>query len=149
MSGKRYAFVPMDVEEVGPQKVEKKKSSKQRHREDRDRHRDRDRDTSRRHKSRSRSPQEARSSKSKSFRTRGRDHGDADDPWGDEEPPSDDGAAGGEPEFQESASKRVKLSHEEREDDDAELSDTARDRKEAEAFAKRLKARDDGRTKKL
>ncbi|KAK8088110.1 pre-mRNA-splicing factor ATP-dependent RNA helicase-like protein cdc28 [Apiospora hydei] len=148
---KRYAFVPMDEEEVGPQKVEKKRS-KHRHRDDRDKHRDRDRDHDKERHSRSSrhdrslSPRGSRSTKSKSIRRRDHD-ADADDRWGDEEPASDDGGADEEPEFPESASKRVKLSHDERHDDDADLSDTARDRKEAEEFAKRLKAKDDGKSK--
>lgn len=41
----------------------------------------------------------------------------------------------------------MKISHDDRHDDDADLSDTARDRKEAEEFAKRLKAKDDGKSK--
>ncbi|KAK7908495.1 helicase associated domain-containing protein [Apiospora marii] len=144
---KRYAFVPMDTEEVGPQKVEKKRS-KRRHRDDRDKPRDHDRE---RHSRPSRhdrtpSPRNSRSSKSKSFRRRDHD-ADADDRWGDEEPASDDGGADEEPEFPESPAKRVKLSHKDHHDDDADLSDTARDRKEAEEFAKRLKAKDDGKSK--
>ncbi|KAK7951262.1 Helicase associated domain-containing protein [Apiospora aurea] len=152
---KRYAFVPMDEEEVGPQKVEKKRS-KHRHRDDRDKHRDRDRDRDQDHDKerhsrssrhdRSLSPRGSRSTKSKSIRRRDHD-AEADDRWSDEEPASDDGGADEEPEFPESASKRVKLSHDGRQDDDADLSDTARDRKEAEEFAKRLKAKDDGKSK--
>lgn len=164
MSGsKRYAFVPMDEDEVGPQKVEdKKKRSKHRHRDDRDRpktdDRDRDRDRARdrdhdrdrdhgRHRHRSRSPRDARSTKPKSIRRHDR-NADFDDRWGDEEPASDDGGADDEPELQESSSKRVKLTHDDRGDDDADLSDSARDRKEAEEFAKRLKARDDNKSSK-
>ncbi|KAK8139085.1 helicase associated domain-containing protein [Apiospora sp. TS-2023a] len=144
---KRYAFVPMDTEEVGPQKVEKKRS-KRRHRDDRDKPRDQDRE---RHSRPSRhertpSPRNSRSSKSKSIRRRDHD-ADADDRWGDEEPASDDGGADEEPEFPESPAKRMKISHDDRQDDDADLSDTARDRKEAEEFAKRLKAKDDGKSK--
>ncbi|KAI1850542.1 hypothetical protein JX266_003824 [Neoarthrinium moseri] len=159
MSGKRYAFVPMEDEEVGPQKVEKKSKSKHRDRDrdhDRDRDRDRDRGSSRRHqqsrhsrsRSRSRSPRESRSSKSKSYRTKERTNDDFADRWGDQEPSDDEAAADDEPEFQESASKRVKLSHDDQQDD-ADLSDSARDRKEADDFAKRLKARDEEKTKKL
>lgn len=168
MSGsKRYAFVPMDEDEVGPQKVEdKKKRSKHRHRDDRDRtrtedrdrdrdragdrDRDRDRDHGRRHH-RSRSPRDARGTRPKSIRRHDR-NADFDDRWGDEEPASDDGGADDEPELQESSSKRVKLTHDDRGggggDDDADLSDSARDRKEAEEFAKRLKARDDNKSSK-
>ena len=144
---KRYAFVPMDDEEVGPQKVAAKKKSRH-HRDDRDKRRDHDQERHSRpsRHDRSRSPRNSRTSKSKSIRRRDND-ADADDRWGDEEPASDDGAAGEEPEFQESASKRVKISHDDRDDDDADLSDTARDRKEAEEFAKRLKAKDDGKSK--
>lgn len=158
MSSKKYALVPMDDDEVGPQKVDKSKhKSKHRHREDRDRNRDKDRDrerdreSSRRKQERSRSPRDSRSHKSRSYRRHDRD--DADDRWGDQEPSSDEDEppADDEPKYQESASKRVKLSHDQKdqEEDDADLSDTTRDRKEAEAFAKRLRERDDGRTKKV
>ncbi|RYP28548.1 hypothetical protein DL767_007154 [Monosporascus sp. MG133] len=150
MSAKRYAFVPMDEEEVGPQKVEKeKKRRKHRHR-DEDSHRSSRRARSR-SRSRSRSPRrESHRHRPKALRKRGDD--DHDDRWGDEEesespPPGDE-----EPEFQESASKRVKLSHDDQRDgderDDGSESDTARDRKEAEAFAKRLKERDEQKSKK-
>ncbi|RYO85155.1 hypothetical protein DL764_009222 [Monosporascus ibericus] len=150
MSAKRYAFVPMDEEEVGPQKVEKeKKRRKHRHR-DQDSHRSSRRARSR-SRSRSRSPRrESHRHRPKALRKRGED--DHDDRWGDEEesespPPGDE-----EPEFQESASKRVKLSHDDQRDGDergdGSESDTARDRKEAEAFARRLKERDEQKSKK-
>ncbi|KAL7622793.1 hypothetical protein AAE478_006472 [Parahypoxylon ruwenzoriense] len=155
MSAQRYAFVPMDEDEVGPQKVEKK--SKHRRRDDNGRsssHRDsqpKSHRTRNRSRSRSRSPRrESYKTKSKSIRRRGQD--DFDDRWGDEEPgtepePSEDGRDE-ESEFQESAPKRVKLSHEDGggEDDGAE-SDTARDIAEREAFARRLKERDEGKSK--
>ncbi|KFA77218.1 hypothetical protein S40288_01302 [Stachybotrys chartarum IBT 40288] len=147
MSSKRYALLPMDDDEVGPQKVAKEK--KHRRRRDRDdkpkpsSHRDRSR-------SRSRSPRQKSSHASRSRTTRRRkDPADFDDRWGDEEVPSDEPEE--EPEFKESASKRVKLSH----DEDADLSDGAReelarkrDIEEREAFSKRLKEKDDGRSKK-
>lgn len=155
MSGKRYAFVPMDEDEVGPQKVEKK--SKHRRRDENGKsssHRDSHRKTHR-SRSRSRSPRrdrdrESHRHKSKSIRRRGDD--DFDDRWGDEEPgsepePSDNGRDD-EPEFQESAPKRVKLSHDEGEEkDDGAESDTARDIAEREAFAKRLRERDSGKSR--
>jgi pre-mRNA-splicing factor ATP-dependent RNA helicase DHX16 len=61
-----------------------------------------------------------------------------------------------EPEFEESAKKRVKVSHDDGKDEkDEDLSDGAkeererqRDIEEREAFAKRLKEKDDGRSKK-
>lgn len=153
MSGKRYAFVPMDADEVGPQRVEKEKKSKHRRRDD-------DKKSSSRHdshhksnhtRSRSRSPRrDSHRTKSKSIRKR--DQGDFDDRWGDEEPgsepePSDDGRDE-EPEFKESDRKRVKLSYDERDEaDEGAESDTARDRAEREAFAKRLKERDGGKSK--
>ncbi|KAI0896533.1 P-loop containing nucleoside triphosphate hydrolase protein [Annulohypoxylon nitens] len=153
MSGKRYAFVPMDADEVGPQRVEKEKKSKHRRRDD-------DKKSSSRHdshhksnrtRSRSRSPRrDSHRTKSKSIRKRDQD--DFDDRWGDEEPgsepePSDDGRDE-EPEFKESDRKRVKLSHDERDEvDEGAESDTARDRAEREAFAKRLKERDGGKSK--
>lgn len=164
MSAKRYAFVPMDEEEVGPQKVEKdKKRRKHRHRDEDSRRKSRHAARSR-SRSRSRSPhRESHRHRPKALRKRGDD--DYDERWGDESesesppsPPED------EAEFKESASKRVKLSHDDEEtsrrgDDDrsddrgddhgdGSESDTTRDRKEAEAFAKRLKERDEGKSKK-
>ncbi|KAG9255660.1 P-loop containing nucleoside triphosphate hydrolase protein [Emericellopsis atlantica] len=135
---KRYALLPMDDEEVGPQKVGKER--KHRSRRDRD-----DKHRSRR-RSRSRSPR--KSSSSKSYRRRE----DGDDRWADEEPPTDEeeDEPQGEPEFEESVSKRVKLSHTPKEEED--LSDGAaeekRDQEERDAFAKRLKEKDDSRSKK-
>ncbi|KAI1816322.1 P-loop containing nucleoside triphosphate hydrolase protein [Poronia punctata] len=145
---KRYAFVPMDEDEVGPQKVETKSKHRRRDENDRSRsHRHRHRSRSR---SRSRSPR--RESKHKSKTIRKRDQGDDDDRWGDEEPepsPSGDERAD-EPEFKESAAKRVKLSHHDDDDDeDGADSDAARDRAEREAFAKRLKERDSGKSKNV
>lgn len=155
MSNKRYAFIPMDEGEVGPQKVEKK--SKHRRRDENGKsssHRDSRRKSHRtqsRSRSRSRSPRgDSHRQKTKSIRKRAED--DFDDRWGDEEPgsepePSDDGRDE-EPDFKESAPKRVKLSHDEREgEDDGADSDTARDIAEREAFAKRLKERDGGKSK--
>ncbi|TLD19918.1 hypothetical protein PspLS_09539 [Pyricularia sp. CBS 133598] len=156
-SNKKYAFIPMQDDEVGPQKV--KKSSKDR----RDKKKD---SSSSRHsrshrRSRSRSP--ARESSSKHYRSRAKDsrrdydrqssrRDDKEDRWADDEPLTDDEAD--EPEFEQSASKRVKLSHAD-DAEDADLSDGAReelqaqrDRAEREAFSNRLKERDDGRSKK-
>ncbi|KAJ1326544.1 pre-mRNA-splicing factor ATP-dependent RNA helicase DHX16 [Microdochium nivale] len=161
MSSKRYAFVPMDEAEVGPQKVEKRdpKKSSRRHRDDKSRRPDAHRSSRRRSRSRSRSPpRESQRPKTKAIR-RQPGEGDHDDRWGDEEPDPDasddqeDAASANDGlEFRESASKRVKLNHDEgvtRDDkeDDSEL-EAARDREEAEAFAKRLRERDDGRGKK-
>ncbi|KAI8251822.1 Pre-mRNA-splicing factor ATP-dependent RNA helicase-like protein [Colletotrichum sp. SAR11_239] len=156
MASKKYAFLPMEDDEVGPTKVVKeKKKHKSRHR-DRSRERDRDRDRSERtsrRRSRSRSPARP----SKQYRKRDTDN---DDRWADEEPPSEgEEEVDGEPEFQESASKRVKLSHDDRDRErdrerDEDLSDGAReelerqrDIEEREAFAKRLKDKDDKRSK--
>lgn len=149
MSGKRYAFVPMGADEVGPQKIEKK--SKHRRREDGGKsssHRRSHRDRSR---SRSRSPRRD-SHMHKSMTIRKREQNDFDDRWGDEEPesgrePSVD-EHDEEPEFQESAPKRVKKGHEDREEKDGGAeSDTERDIAERDAFAKRLKERESGKTK--
>ncbi|KAI8274382.1 Pre-mRNA-splicing factor ATP-dependent RNA helicase-like protein [Colletotrichum sp. SAR11_240] len=155
MASKKYAFLPMEDDEVGPTKVVKeKKKHKLRHR-DRSRERDRDRDRSERtsrRRSRSRSPARP----SKQYRKRDTDN---DDRWADEEPPSEVEEVDEEPEFQESASKRVKLSHDDRDRErdrerDEDLSDGAReelerqrDIEEREAFAKRLKDKDDKRSK--
>ncbi|KAK2755431.1 ATP-dependent RNA helicase DHX8 (helicase associated domain-containing protein) [Colletotrichum kahawae] len=156
MASKKYAFLPMEDDEVGPTKVVKeKKKHKSRHR-DRSRERERDRDRSERtsrRRSRSRSPARP----SKQYRKRDTDN---DDRWADEEPPSQgEEEVDEEPEFQESASKRVKLSHDDRDRErdrerDEDLSDGAReelerqrDIEEREAFAKRLKDKDDKRSK--
>ncbi|CAI0648765.1 unnamed protein product [Colletotrichum noveboracense] len=156
MASKKYAFLPMEDTEVGPTKVVKeKKKHKSRHR-DRSRERERDRDRSERtsrRRSRSRSPARP----SKQYRKRDTDN---DDRWADEEPPSEvEEEVDEEPEFQESASKRVKLSHDDRDRErdrerDEDLSDGAReelerqrDIEEREAFAKRLKDKDDKRSK--
>lgn len=163
MSSKKYAFLPMDDQEVGPQKVAADKRHKHRHRH-RDDKASSERSKARRHRSRSasKSPRSDRHrrhpSQTRTFRRR--DAGaDFDDRWGDEAPPSDGPDDGdGAPEFLESASKRVKLSH----DDDKlqsppqeDLSDGAReevarqkDIEEREAFAKRLREKDDGKSKK-
>ncbi|KAH0431146.1 helicase associated domain-containing protein [Colletotrichum camelliae] len=156
MASKKYAFLPMEDDEVGPTKVVKeKKKHKSRHR-DRSRERERDRDRSERtsrRRSRSRSPARP----SKQYRKRDTDN---DDRWADEEPPSEgEEDVDEEPEFQESASKRVKLSHDDRDRErdrerDEDLSDGAReelerqrDIEEREAFSKRLKDKDDKRSK--
>ena len=163
MSSKKYALLPMDDEEVGPQRVGKEKKHKSRRRSrDRDHKRDEgpqsSRDSkSRRDRSRSRSPRRSSnhpSSKSKSYRRR--TENDFDDRWADEEPPSDEPEE--EPEFEESASKRVKLSHDDEDSKsvkDEDLSDGAKeelqrqkDLEERDAFAKRLKQKDDSRSKK-
>ncbi|TEA20543.1 Pre-mRNA-splicing factor ATP-dependent RNA helicase-like protein cdc28 [Colletotrichum sidae] len=166
MASKKYAFLPMEEDEVGPAKVVKdKKKHKPRHRDrsrererDREHERDRDRDRDHRsekpHRRRSRSRSPARPSKQ--YRKRDTDY---DDRWADEEPPSEpeEPEADDEPDFRESASKRVKLSHGDarpRDDDDADLSDGAReelerqrDIEEREAFARRLKEKDDKRSR--
>ncbi|KAL3963162.1 hypothetical protein ACCO45_000166 [Purpureocillium lilacinum] len=160
MSSKKYAFLPMEDDEVGPQKVAKEKKHKHRSR-DRDRERDDKSSRSsrpRRDRSRSRSPRSSShrhdSGRSKTYRRRDAE-ADFDDRWGDEEPPSDepDAQDDGAPEFEESASKRVKLSHDEPREED--LSDGAKeelarqkDIEEREAFAKRLREKDEGRSKK-
>ncbi|KAG6071933.1 hypothetical protein E4U16_005782 [Claviceps sp. LM84 group G4] len=168
MSSKRYAFVPMGDEEVGPQKVVKEKKQKHRHR-----HRDHDGDgdgqgksssrhsQSRRKRSRSDSPGPSSHSRtSKHYRRRDAE-AHSDDRWADEEPVSDDASGSTHddiPDFGASANKRIKISHDERMRDDeneANLSDGAkeelarrRDIEEREAFAKRLKEKDDGKSKK-
>lgn len=161
MSSKKYAFIPMDDDEVGPQKVSKEKKHK--HRRDRDRQ---EKSSSRpsqsrreRSRSRSHSPPRTSSNTSRPKHYRRRDaEAEFDDRWADEEPPSDDPDVREEdpqPEFEESASKRMKLSHSDRQQDEADLSDGAKeelarqkDIEEREAFAKRLKEKDDGRSKK-
>ncbi|KAF3353581.1 hypothetical protein VDGD_00165 [Verticillium dahliae] len=155
MSSKKYAFLPMGDDELGPAKVtkeKKEKRSKHRHRDHDRNDRDRgERSSRRRSGSRSRSPHRPAKQQYRKRDT------DADDRWADEEPPSDMDDVEEEPEFKESAPKRVKLSHGEGDRDgdrDADLSDGAReelerqrDIEEREAFAKRLRDKDDGKSK--
>ncbi|KAF4978706.1 hypothetical protein FZEAL_4948, partial [Fusarium zealandicum] len=153
MSSKKYALLPMDDDEVGPQKVTKEKKHKHRHRDRDDKSSSRP-SKSRRDRSRSRSPGRESSShhsRPKQYR-RTDDKDDFDDRWGDEEPASDEAEEEDDREFEESASKRVKLSHDEPNEED--LSDGAKeelarrkDIEEREAFAKRLKQKDDKRSK--
>lgn len=158
----------MGDEEVGPQKVVKEKKQKHRHR-----HRDHDGDgdgqgksssrhsQSRRKRSQSHSPGPSSHSRSSKHYRRRDAEAHSDDRWADEEPVSDDAGASthdDRPDFEASASKRMKFSHDERTRDDeneANLSDGAkeelarrRDIEEREAFAKRLKEKDDGKSKK-
>lgn len=174
MSSKKYAFLPMGDDEVGPQKVSKEKKhrsrrdrSRDRDRDkDRDRRRDRDRDErsskshrSRRERSRSRSPRHGPSQHSKSYRRK--DDEAFEDRWADDDlpPEPEDDDQYDEPEFSESASKRMKLSHREEETRDEprdeDLSDGAKeerarkkDQEEREAFAKRLRDKDSGKSRK-
>lgn len=141
MGAKKYALVSMGDEELGPAKVAETKKEKRRHSEKRsptrDRHRDRD-------------TREDSSQKTLEYRTRTirkRDHAstDFDDRWGDEEFVSDD-----EPDFQESASKRVKTEHKEELSASArEEQERQRDQEEKNAFAKRLATKDADKSKKI
>ncbi|RDA90785.1 hypothetical protein CP533_3615 [Ophiocordyceps camponoti-saundersi (nom. inval.)] len=149
MSSKKYAFVPMDDDEVGPQRIAKeKKKHKHRHR-----HHDERRPTRDPSRSRSRSPRND-SRRTKTFRRRNAE-AEFDDRWGDESPPD----------FEESANKRLKLSHDGDEDGNEDISNRSqpkedlsegakeelarqKDIEEREAFAKRLREKDDGKSKK-
>lgn len=162
MSSKKYAFLPMDDGEVGPQKVTKDKPHKSRRR-DRDRDRDRDHkpsSRSRRDRSRTRSRtppgSSQRASQPKQYRRRDERAG-FEDRWADEEPPSDepeeDDDDDDDDESKAPERKRTKLSHDEPRDED--LSDGAREERqrqkdieERDAFAKRLRDKTDGKSKK-
>ena len=137
MSGKKYALLPMEEDEVGPAKVVEKKE-KRRHSEKsssrREKHRERSRD---------RSPKRESEHRSKTIRRREANEADFDDRWGDEEYVSEE-----EPEFQESAPKRVKTSHSDDDIDDEER-ERRKDQAEKEAFAKRLRDKDADKTKKI
>ncbi|GAB0134736.1 hypothetical protein EsDP_00003093 [Epichloe bromicola] len=161
MSSKRYAFVPMGDDEVGPQRVVKEKKRKHRRRDGDDNKSSSRHSRSRRDRSPSRSPAPS-SHKQSSKRYRRRDaEADVDDRWADEEPPPDNPDNPDAPmpdkeaEFEASASKRMKLDHDDGQGEDGHLSDGAKeelarrkDIEEREAFAKRLKEKDDGRSKK-
>jgi pre-mRNA-splicing factor ATP-dependent RNA helicase DHX16 len=141
MASKKYAFIPM--EEDGPPSVKVKKYKSRDEKKKSSRH-----SRSNRSRSRSRSPKRDPTHYSSRTKTSRRDkRKDYDDRWADEDlSPYEE-----EEDFQESASKRVKISHDDdapSKEDDADLSDDARDRAERDAFAKRLKERDDGKSKK-
>ena len=140
MSGKKYALLPMEEDEVGPAKVVEKKKEKRRHGEKssssrREKHRDRSRD---------RSPRRESDHRSKTIRRRDANEADFEDRGGDEEYVSEE-----EPEFQESAPKRVKTSHSDDDDIDDEERERRKDQAEKEAFAKRLRDKDADKTKKI
>lgn len=146
-AAKKYALLPMEEEDLGPAKVIEKKKEKRRHGEKssssrRDKHRDRSRE-----RERERSPRRESEHRSKTIRRRDVNETDFDDRWGDEEYVSEE-----EPEFQESASKRVKTDHA-KDDVEEDISDTERERRKDQAekdeFAKRLHSKDKDKTKKL
>ena len=128
-AAKKYALLPMGEEDLGPAKVVEKKKEKRRHR---------DKSPSRREKhTRERSPERSprRDSEHRPRKLRRREENDADleDRWGDEEYVSEE-----DPEFQESATKRIKTDHVKDEEDG--LSEGERERRkdqaEKDAFAR-------------
>jgi pre-mRNA-splicing factor ATP-dependent RNA helicase DHX16 len=139
MAGKKYALLPMEEEEVGPAKVVEKKKEKRRHGEKSSSSR---REKNTRERSRDRSPRRESEHRSKTIRRRDANDADFDDRWGDEEYISE------EPEFQESAPKRVKIDNSD-EGIDEEERERRKDQAEKEAFAKRLQAKDADKTKKI
>ncbi|RDL37632.1 putative pre-mRNA splicing protein PRP2 [Venustampulla echinocandica] len=145
MGAKKYALLPMEEEDLGPAKVVEKKKEKRRHGEKSSS----SRHDSHRTRSRERSPRrESQHHRSKTIRRREENGGDFDDRWGDEEYVSEQ-----EAEFQESASKRVKVAHAKDDPQEEDISETERERRadqaEKEAFAKRLLSKDADKTKKL
>ncbi|TAQ90968.1 hypothetical protein B7494_g718 [Chlorociboria aeruginascens] len=142
MGAKKYALLPMEDEDLGPAKVVEKKKEKRRHGEKSARH-ERHRERS---QERSRSRHRDSEHRSKTIRKRDTNDADFQDRWGDEEYVSEQ-----EPEFQESASKRVKITHEPEElsEEAREELERRRDQEEKEAFAKRLQSKDADKTKKI
>lgn len=133
MPSNKYAFVPMDDDEVGPTKVVEKKEKRRHGDKKRDRHRDR---------SREKSPRREEHHRSKTIRKR--DTND-DDRWGDEEYISEE-----EVMFQQPSPKRVKIDREQSPPNETEEERADRiDREERDAFAKRLQAKDADKTKKI
>jgi pre-mRNA-splicing factor ATP-dependent RNA helicase DHX16 len=143
MGPKKYALVPMDEEDLGPAKVVEKKKEKRRYGEKSSSSR---REKHTRERSRERSPRREAEPRSKTIRKREANDAEFDDRWGDEEYVSEE-----EPEFQESAAKRLKTEHEKEneEDIDEEERERRRDQAEKEAFAKRLHSKDADKTKKI
>ncbi|KAL3424057.1 helicase associated domain-containing protein [Phlyctema vagabunda] len=147
VGAKKYALLPMEEEDLGPAKVVEKKKEKRRHGEKSSSRRERG--TRDRERSRERSPRRETEHRSKTIRRRDANGADFDDRWGDEEYVSEE-----EPEFQESASKRIKTEHDQ--DEEMDMSEEAvaererkRDQEEKDAFAKRLQSKDADKTKKL
>jgi len=151
MSGKKYALLPMEDDDLGPTKVVERKKEKRRHgdkssRKEKHRERSRERERSPR-RERERSPRREDNHRSKTIRKRDVNEAEFEDRWGDEEYISEP-----EPEFQESASKRVKTSHEDENEDDGlddEERERRRDQAEKDAFVQRLHAKDADKTKKI
>ncbi|KAM3076728.1 Cyclin-dependent kinase catalytic subunit [Clarireedia jacksonii] len=145
MSGKRYALLPMEDEDLGPAKVVEKKKEKRRHGDKSSSSR---KERHAREKSRERSPHRERDleHRSKPSRRRNAKDEDFEDRWGDEEYVSEE-----EPEFHESASKRVKVEHAPESDDGLSEGERERRRDQAEkdAFTKRLLSKDSDKTKKI
>ncbi|RFU29796.1 hypothetical protein B7463_g6538, partial [Scytalidium lignicola] len=147
MCAKKYSLLPMGDDDLEPPKVVEKKKERRRHR---------DKSPSkyekrRRDHSREQSPRRELEHRSKAIRRRDINEAEFEDRWGDEEFVPEDG----EPEFQESAPKRVKMDHDQSVNED-ELSEEARaelerrrDQEEKEAFARRLQSKDADKTKKL
>ncbi|SPN97699.1 probable pre-mRNA splicing protein PRP2 [Cephalotrichum gorgonifer] len=138
MSSKKYAFVAMDEDEVGPERVVKK-DRKHKSKLSRRRSKSPARPSgSRRHRSRSPQP-------SKAYRQR-KDR-DFDDRWGDEEVGSEDEEVSAPP-----SPKRVKTKHHDEDSRESRREETPLEEEEAErrrdiaerdALAERLKHRDD------
>ncbi|PQE23376.1 hypothetical protein CJF32_00009423 [Rutstroemia sp. NJR-2017a WRK4] len=145
MSGKRYALLPMEDEDLGPAKVVEKKKEKRRHGEKSSSSR---KERHARERSRERSPRRERDleHRSKPSRRRNAKDEDFEDRWGDEEYVSEE-----EPEFHESASKRVKVEHAPESEDGLSEGERERRRDQAEkdAFTKRLLSKDSDKTKKI
>ena len=110
MSGKKYALLPMEDDDLGPTKVVERKKEKRRH-GDKSSRKEKHRERSPR-RERERSPRREDNHRSKTIRKRDVNEAEFEDRWGDEEYISEP-----EPEFQESASKRVKTSHEDENED--------------------------------
>lgn len=146
MGAKKYALLPMEEEDLGPAKVVEKRKEKRRYGEKSSSSR---REKEPRDQSRERSPRRESENRTKAIRRRNAGDQDFEDRWGDEEYVPEE-----EPEFQESASKRIKTEHDQPAEEDlseearAEL-ERQRDIAEREAFAQRLKSKDDDKTKKL
>ena len=135
MASKKYALLPMEDEDLGPAKVVEKKKEKRRHGEKPSSSR---REKEPHERSRERSPRRESEHRSKTIRKR--ENGDAafEDRWGDEEYVSEE-----EPEFQESAPKRLKRDKSPEDDGlDDEERQRRQDQAEKDAFAKRLREKD-------
>ncbi|CCU81826.1 unnamed protein product [Blumeria hordei] len=142
MGSKKYAFLPMEDEDLGPARVKKKKEKLSRQGKQLSGEKI---SSSLSHHSSPRPEATSKHGPRSHIRHRPTNEAQFDERWGDEEHLIDE-----EPNFQESTPKRIKTDHK---NDSEELNEEERERRkdqeEKEAFSRRLASKDADKTKKL